>query len=247
MLRWHSSNAFTLACSCFSFFPPPTTGLLPCIKMNTSSEATKVDLILDWTLICGVDTMSRKNILIPMSTTSMVSCSGHEQLKQPITLKCLHVMIDVFILMIITTQTTTLPSKELDASGCCFGRKIVNTNVGYNYKILPFILTFHLLHFPYLLNKLNILFFSYGPSSLEGKQTLYSHLSREGGCSIHLNIVKLKMKKKENGRPQSDDRCSYFNNHHNLDNGVTFKRTRCKSGCFGWKIVITNMGYIYTI
>ena len=34
MLRWHSSNAFTLACSCFIFFPPPTTGLLPSIKMN---------------------------------------------------------------------------------------------------------------------------------------------------------------------------------------------------------------------
>ena len=48
MLRWHSSNAFTLACSCFIFFPPPTTGLLPSIKMNTSSEAKKLDLINLW-------------------------------------------------------------------------------------------------------------------------------------------------------------------------------------------------------
>ena len=77
MLRWHSSNAFTLACSCFSFFPPPTTGLLPCIKMNTSSEATKVDLILDWTLICGVDTMSRKNIFIPMSASIPIYFLSH--------------------------------------------------------------------------------------------------------------------------------------------------------------------------
>ena len=44
---------------------------------------------------------------------------------------CLCVMIDVFILMIITTKTTALPSKELDASGVWFGWKIVNTNVGY--------------------------------------------------------------------------------------------------------------------
>ena len=77
MLRWHSSNAFTLACSCFIFFPPPTTGLLPCIKMNTSSEATKVDLILDWTLICGVDTMSRKNIFIPMSASLPIYFLSH--------------------------------------------------------------------------------------------------------------------------------------------------------------------------
>ena len=67
---------------------------------------------------------------------------------------CLCVMIDVFILMIITTKTTALPSKELDASGVWFGWKIVNpTDVGYIYTILPFILMFPLLHFPYLLNK----------------------------------------------------------------------------------------------
>ena len=66
---------------------------------------------------------------------------------------CLCVMIDVFILMIITTKTTALPSKELDASGVWFGWKIVHTNVGYIYTILPFILMFPLL--------------SCGPSSLK--------------------------------------------------------------------------------
>ena len=66
---------------------------------------------------------------------------------------CLCVMIDVFILMIITTKITGLPSKGLDANEVWFGWKIVNTDVGYIYTILPFILMFPLLHFPYLLNK----------------------------------------------------------------------------------------------
>ena len=66
---------------------------------------------------------------------------------------CLCVMIDVFILMIIKTKITGLPSKELDANGVWFGWKIVNTDVGYIYTILPFILMFPLLYFPYLLNK----------------------------------------------------------------------------------------------
>ena len=57
----------------------------------------------------------------------------------------------------------------------------------------------HLIRFPYLLNKS----FFYGPSSLEGKQTMYSHLSREGGFSIHLNIVKLKkLEKRKTGSPR---------------------------------------------
>ena len=54
----------------------------------------------------------------------------------------------------------------------------------------------------FLTNKIS--FFSYGPSSLEGKQTTYSHLSREGGFSIYLNIVKLKNKK--NGKRAALDR-----------------------------------------
>ena len=71
-------------------------------------------------------------------------------------------------------------SKEPDASGDCFGWKIVNTNVGYIYTILPFILMFiWFIFLTFLTNKIS--FFFYFPSSLEGKQTTYSHLSREGG------------------------------------------------------------------
>ena len=69
---------------------------------------------------------------------------------------CLCVMIDVFILMIITTKTTALPSKELDASGVWFGWKIVNTNVGYFAQFYLLFWCFLCFIFPtFLTNKIS--------------------------------------------------------------------------------------------
>ena len=61
----------------FSFLHPRQVCLLPSLKMNTSSEATKVNLILDWTWICGVDTVSHKNIFIPMSASLLTYFLSH--------------------------------------------------------------------------------------------------------------------------------------------------------------------------
>ena len=78
---------------------------------------------------------------------------------------CLCVMIDVFILMIITTKTTALPSKELDASGVWFGWKIVNpTDVGYIYTILfnnMFHTNYNFEYFECILNLIKLLLINF--------------------------------------------------------------------------------------